>query len=215
MNLADSDLSNETQCQPEDSGWVWNGDVPALGHGDQQSLWPYSNMILNTCSISSLRPDERVRLTSGRRIPLLLFTRHGGDGGGGWEVAVRSAGASLSADTISVFHVLSSMPTSELSDALNPNVVRQRNYDDVLVYQDRQAHSNLHHPNFHYEQPPQQSQYEYVPHRSELELAVVEPTPTQRYALVLLPRLRCSDNSTDHDLSPLTPYRSSYGYGPI
>lgn len=109
------------------------------------------------------------------------------------------------------------MPTSELSDALNPNVVRQRNYDDVLVYQDQQAHSSLHHPNFHYEHPPQQPQYEYVPHRSELELAVVEPTPTQRYDLVLLPHLRCNDemvaNGTDHDPLPLILSRSSYGDG--
>ena len=105
-----------------------------------------------------------------------------------------SVNASLSTDTISVFHVLSSMPTSELSDALNPNVVRQRNYDDVLVYQDQQAHSNLQ-PNFHYEQPPQQPRYEYVPHRSELELAVVEPTPNQRYAIVLLLRLCYSDKT--------------------
>ncbi|KAF9782915.1 hypothetical protein BJ322DRAFT_1073300 [Thelephora terrestris] len=71
------------------------------------------------------------------------------------------------------------MPTSELSDALNPNVVRPRNYDDVLVYQDRQAHSNFHHLNLPYAQPPQQPQYEYVPHRSELELAVVEPALSQ------------------------------------
>ena len=85
------------------------------------------------------------------------------------------------------------MPTSELSDALNPNVVRQRNYDNGLVYQDQQAHSNFLNPNLHYEQPPQHPQYGYAPHRSELELAVVEPTPTQRYTLVLLPHLRCSD----------------------
>jgi len=94
------------------------------------------------------------------------------------------------------------MPSSELSDALNPNVVRQRNYDDVLVYQDQQAHSNLHHPNFHYDQPPQQPRYGYVPHRSELELAVVEPTPNQRYALTLLPRLRCSDETVQTTTCP-------------
>lgn len=106
--------------------------------------------------------------------------RHGGDGGGGWEVAVRSASASLSAHTISVFHVLPSMPSSELSDALNPNVVRQRTYDNALVYQDQRAHTDVHHPNFHYEQYQQQP-HEYVRHRSELELAVVEPMPVQRY----------------------------------
>jgi len=119
-------------------------------------------------------------------------------------VAGRQLGASAShsADTIGVFHVLPSMPTSELSNALNPNVVRQRNYDDVLVYQDRQAHSNLHHPNFDYEQPPQQPRYEYVPHRSELELAVVEPTPPQRYVPVLLLRLRRSDKTIQATASP-------------
>ena len=85
------------------------------------------------------------------------------------------------------------MPTSELSDALNPNVVRQRNYDNGLVYQDQQNHTDLHHPNFYYEQP-QQPQYEYAPHRSELELAVVEPTPAQRYVPMLLTCLRRCDN---------------------
>ena len=124
-----------------------------------------------------------------------------------------SVSASLPSDTISVFHVLSSMPTSELSDALNPNVVRQRNYNSLLAYQDQQAHSDLHHPNFHYEQPPQQSQYEYPPHRSELELAVVESTPAQRYILVPLPCLFCSDEFTDYDLPLLILRRSSYGYG--
>jgi len=123
-----------------------------------------------------------------------------------------SASASLSTDTISVFHVLSSMPTSELSDALNPNVVRQRNYDDILVYQDQQPHSNLHHPDFNHEQPTQQPQYHYVPHRSELELAVVEPTPALRYAPVLLPCLRRVDEFAGHDLPTLTQRRSSYGY---
>ena len=78
------------------------------------------------------------------------------------------------------------MPTSELSDALNPNVVRQRNYDNALVYQDQRVHATPHLPNFHYEQPQQQQPHEYVPHRSELELAVVEPTPAQRYAPVSL-----------------------------
>ena len=71
------------------------------------------------------------------------------------------------------------MPTSELSDALNPNVVRQRTYDNALVYQDQRIHTDLHHQNFLYDQ--QQQPHEYVRHRSELELAVVEPTPVQRY----------------------------------
>lgn len=80
------------------------------------------------------------------------------------------------------FHVPSSMPSSELSNALNPNVVRPRNYDDVLLYQDQQTYSSLHHLGFHCDQLPQQPQHEHVPwHRSELELAVVEPTPDQRY----------------------------------
>jgi len=135
--------------------------------------------------------------------------RHGGDGGGGWEVAVRSASASLSADTISVFHVFSSMPTSELSDALNPNVVRQRTYDNALVYQDQRAHTDIHHPNFHYEQ----QSYEHVPHRSELELAVVEPTPIQRYVSFRRHGLRCSDEFAGHDLPLLIRRGSSCGYG--
>jgi hypothetical protein len=119
-------------------------------------------------------------------------------------VAGRQLGASASpsTDTISVFHAPPSMPTSELSNALNPNIVRQRNYDDVLVYQDQQAQSNPHHPNFDYELPPQQPQYEYVPHRSELELAVVEPTLPQRYVAVLFLRLCCSDKTVQATASP-------------
>jgi hypothetical protein len=117
-----------------------------------------------------------------------------------------SVRASLSTDTISVFHVSSSMPTSELSDALNPNVVRQRNYDDALVYQDQQAHSNPHHPNFHYEQPLQQPRYEYARHRSELELAVIEPTPNQRCAIVLFPCLCCSDKTVQTTPCPRQSY---------
>jgi len=117
------------------------------------------------------------------------------------------ASASPSADTIGVLtlHVLFSMPSSELSNALNPNVVRQRNYDDVLVYQDQQAYSNLYHPNFDYEQPPQQPRYEYVPHRSELELAVVEPTPPQRCVHASPPRLRCSDKQHRPRPPPINP----------
>ena len=86
------------------------------------------------------------------------------------------------------------MPTSELSDALNPNVVRQRDYGNGPVYQDQQNNANLHHPNFYYELPQQQPHHEYAPHRSELELAVVEPTPAQRYVPASLACLRCSDN---------------------
>ena len=101
------------------------------------------------------------------------------------------------------------MPTSELSDALNPNVVRQRNYDDVLLYQDQPAYPNLHHLSFGDDQPPQQLQYEYVPHRSELELAVVEPAPAQRYSRVLLIHLCPSDEFTGRNLHTLIPHRSS------
>ena len=104
------------------------------------------------------------------------------------------------------------MPTSELSDALNPNVVRQRNYDNVLVYQDQQVHDNPHHQNFYHGQQ-QQPQYEYVPHRSELELAVVEPTPAQRYVPMLLTHLPCSKEFTGHDLPPSVPPGISHGYG--
>lgn len=120
--------------------------------------------------------------------------------------------ASLFTNTISVFHVLSSMPTSELSDALNPNVVRQRNYDNVLGYQDQHVNPNPHHPNLRYEQPEQQPQYEYAPHRSELELAVVEPTPALRSAPALA-HLRCSDGFIGHDPPPPTMRGSYYDYG--
>ena len=118
-------------------------------------------------------------------------------------MAVMVAGRRLSAsasskDTISVSHVLSSMPTSELSDALNPNVVRQRNYDNVLVYPDQQTHANPHHPNFYYGQPT----HEHVPHRSELELAVVESTPTQRHVTASLIYLRCSDETVQATTQP-------------
>ena len=129
-----------------------------------------------------LLPPSR-RLTPWGRAPSLLFIRHDDDDDGGWEAAERQR-VSFQRNTITLFHVLSSMPSSELSDALNPNVVRQRNYDDLLVYRDQQVHPNAHHPNFHYEQP-QQPQYGYVPHRSELELAVVEPTPPQMYVFML------------------------------
>ena len=107
------------------------------------------------------------------------------------------------------------MPTSELSDALNPNVVRPRNYDDVLVYQDIQAHSNFHHQlNLPYEQPSQQPQYEYVPHRSELELAVVEPTLPQRYFCMILVRLHCNDEFTANNLPPLIIHGRLHGSWP-
>lgn len=87
------------------------------------------------------------------------------------------------------------MPTSELSDALNPNVVRQRNYDDVLVYQDQQVHSDTHPLTFHYEESLPQPLYEYAPHRSELEHAVVETIQPQRYYRSSLIHLHCSDSS--------------------
>lgn len=106
------------------------------------------------------------------------------------------------------------MPTSELSNALNPNVVLQRNYDDVLLYQDQQEYSNLPHPSFRCDEPPQQPQHEYVPHRSELELAVVEPTPAQRYSYMLLMHLICSDKFAGRDLPPLILHRGSYGSWP-
>ena len=96
------------------------------------------------------------------------------------------------------------MPSSELSDALNPNVVRQRNYDEVLLYQDQQAYPNLQHLNF----PVDQQQYQY--HRSELELAVVEPSPVQRYSYMSLIDLRCIDELAGRVLHPLIPHRSSY-----
>ena len=106
------------------------------------------------------------------------------------------------------------MPTSELSDALNPNVVRQRNHDDVLLYQDQQAYPNRHHLGLRCDQPPRQPQHGYVPHRSELELAVVEPTPAQRYSHMLLIHLCCSDEFTGRDPPPSTLHMSSYGSWP-
>ncbi|KDQ64637.1 hypothetical protein JAAARDRAFT_145597 [Jaapia argillacea MUCL 33604] len=59
------------------------------------------------------------------------------------------------------------MPTSELSDALNPYIVQPRS---------RNAGATLHQPPPLAVQQPQP----YIPHRSELELAISEPPPPTR-----------------------------------
>lgn len=45
-SLADSGLSNESQCQSGSEGKRENGNVPALGREGQRNLSPCSNMIL-------------------------------------------------------------------------------------------------------------------------------------------------------------------------
>lgn len=131
--------------------------------------------------------------------------RHDCNGG---RAPGRSTRLTAGTDTISVSHVLSSMSTSELSNALNPNVVRQRDYDNLILYQDQQAYFNLHNLG---DLPPQPPQCEYVPHRSELELAVVEPTPAQRYPHMLLSYLCSSNEFVGRGLSPLILHRNSCG----
>ncbi|EIN10238.1 hypothetical protein PUNSTDRAFT_142309 [Punctularia strigosozonata HHB-11173 SS5] len=59
------------------------------------------------------------------------------------------------------------MPTSELSDALNPNVVHQRNTPHMPYASPSTSHL----------QPVLRQAREHVPHRSELELAISEPVP--------------------------------------
>jgi hypothetical protein len=65
------------------------------------------------------------------------------------------------------------MPTSELTDALNPFIGQEQEQSQSHYHQYPSQSSNA--------LPPQSS---FAPHRSELEYAISEPPPPPRYPLV-------------------------------
>src|SRR5579863_672582 len=69
------------------------------------------------------------------------------------------------------------MPTSELTDALNPFIGQQR--------QPHYSSDHQQYPSQSFHTPPPQSSF--TPHRSELEYAISEPPPPPRYRLVCKP----------------------------
>lgn len=67
------------------------------------------------------------------------------------------------------------MPTSELTDALNPFIGQEQSQSHYSSDQHQYPSQSFH------DLPPQSS---FPPHRSELEYAISEPPPPPRYPLV-------------------------------
>lgn len=70
------------------------------------------------------------------------------------------------------------MPTSELTDALNPFIGQQQQQQHT--YSEQHTYTQP----FQAAPPPQSSSF--APHRSELEFAISEPPPPPRSALPIL-----------------------------